>query len=78
MGSLPAGLIRTIAGLALFSPLMGSVVAMLKEARDIESALITFLVTASGITFLGVGSAFWGLVAGLVLFGARHLITAKK
>ncbi|MCC7482625.1 MAG: benzoate/H(+) symporter BenE family transporter, partial [Hyphomicrobiales bacterium] len=34
--------------------------------------------TASGITFLGVGSAFWGLVAGLVLFGARHLITAKK
>jgi len=47
---------------------------MLKEARDIESALITFLVTASGITFLGVGSAFWGLVAGLMLFGARHLM----
>ena len=69
-----AALITTIAGLALFSPLMGSVVAMLKEPRDIESALITFLVTASGITFYGVGSAFWGLVAGLVLFGVRHVV----
>jgi len=35
--------------------------------------LVTFLVTASGISLLGVGSAFWGLVAGLVLFAARHL-----
>ena len=74
LGALPAALITTIAGLALFSPLMGSIVAMLKEPRDIESALITFLVTASGITFQGVGSAFWGLVAGLVLFGVRHLV----
>ena len=74
LGALPAALITTIVGLALFSPLMGSVVAMLKEPRDIESALITFLVTASGVTFYGVGSAFWGLVAGLVLFGARHLV----
>jgi benzoate membrane transport protein len=78
LGSLPAALITTIVGLALFSPLMGSVVAMLKEPRDIESALITFLVTASGVTFYGVGSAFWGLVAGLVLFGARHLIVSKN
>jgi benzoate membrane transport protein len=78
LGALPGALITTIAGLALFSPLMGSVVAMLKEARDIESALITFLVTASGITFFGVGSAFWGLVAGLVLFGTRHMIKNKN
>jgi benzoate membrane transport protein len=74
LGALPGALITTIVGLALFSPLMGSVVAMLKEVRDIESALITFLVTASGVTFISVGSAFWGLVAGLVLFGVRHLV----
>jgi benzoate membrane transport protein len=74
LGALPAPLITAIAGLALFSPLMGSVAAMMKEARDIESALVTFLVTASGITLAGVGSAFWGLVAGLVLFGARHVL----
>ncbi len=73
LGALPKELITAIAGLALFSPLMGGVTAMMKEPQDIESALVTFLVTASGITILGVGSAFWGLAAGLVLFGARHL-----
>ena len=78
LGALPAALITTIAGLALFSPLMGSVVAMLKEPRDVESALVTFLVAASGITFEGVGAPFWGLVAGLVLFGVRHLVTVKS
>ena len=74
LGALPKELITAIAGLALFSPLMGGVTAMMKEPRDIESALVTFLVTASGLTIAGVGSAFWGLVAGLALFGARHLI----
>jgi benzoate membrane transport protein len=73
LGALPTELITAIAGLALFSPLMGGMAAMMKERRDIESALITFLVTASGLTVFGVGSAFWGLVAGLVLFGVRHL-----
>jgi benzoate membrane transport protein len=74
LGALPKELITAIAGLALFSPLMGGITTMMKEPRDIESALITFLVTASGLTIAGVGSAFWGLVAGLALFGARHLI----
>ncbi len=74
LGALPAPLITAIAGLALFSPLMGGVTAMMKEPRDIESALVTFMVTASGVAVFGVGSAFWGLVAGLVLFGARHLL----
>ena len=74
LGALPKDLITAIAGLALFSPLMGGVTAMMKEPRDIESALVTFLVTASGLSIAGVGSAFWGLVAGLALFGARHLL----
>ena len=78
LGALPPPLITAIAGLALFAPLMGSIAAMMKEPRDIESALVTFLVTASGIAILGVGSAFWGLVAGLILFGARHAIARKQ
>lgn len=73
LGALPKELITAIAGLALFSPLMGGLTAMMKEPRDIETALATFLVTASGISLFGVGSAFWGLVAGLVLFAARHV-----
>jgi benzoate membrane transport protein len=78
LGALPKELITAIAGLALFSPLMGSAAAMMKEPRDVESALVTFLVTASGLTMFGVGSAFWGLVAGLLLFGARHLRDTRR
>lgn len=73
LGALPKDLITAIAGLALFSPLMGSVTAMMRVPKDIESAMVCFLVTASGLTIAGVGSAFWGLVVGLVLFGVRHL-----
>ena len=62
-----------IAGLALFAPLLGSATQMFKNNGEIEAALATFLVSASGITIYGVGAPFWGLVAGLVLYGARHL-----
>ena len=78
LGSLPAPLITAIAGLALFSPLMGGITAMMKAERDIESALVTFLVTASGVTVFGVGSAFWGLVAGLGLYGTRHVLQGEQ
>ncbi|MGH6907271.1 MAG: benzoate/H(+) symporter BenE family transporter, partial [Aestuariivirga sp.] len=74
LGALPAALITAIAGLALLSPLMGGITAMMKDPRDIESALITFLVTASGVTVFDVGSVFWGLVAGMLLYGARHFV----
>lgn len=77
LGALPTPLITAIAGLALFSPLMGGISAMTKEPRDLESALVTFLVTASGLTIAGVGSAFWGLVAGLVLFAGRHIMEMR-
>lgn len=72
LGALPATLITAIAGLALFGPLVGGIAAMTREARDMESALVTFLVTASGVAIAGVGSAFWGLAAGLVVFAARR------
>ena len=78
LGALPKELITAIAGLALFSPLMGGVTAMMREPRDIESALVCFLVTASGLSIMGVGSAFWGLVAGLLLFGVRHVKEMRR
>ncbi len=74
LGALPHDLIVTIAGLALFGPLMGAMTAMMTEAKDIEAGLVTFLVTASGFALLGIGAAFWGLVAGLILWGAKRLI----
>ena len=51
---------------------------MFKEKAEIEAALATFLVSASGITFYGVGAPFWGLVAGLILYGARHIQTKRQ
>ena len=74
LGSLPKDLVQAIAGLALFSPLMGAVSAMVKDPGEIESASVTFLVTASGFTLLGIGSAFWGLLAGLVLWAAKRRV----
>ena len=61
---LPHELIATVAGLALLGALAGSLGASLTDAARREPALITFLATASGVTLLGVGSAFWGLVLG--------------
>jgi len=78
LGALPPPLVTAIAGLGLFSPLLGGLSAMLKEPRDIESALVTFLVTASGVSIAGIGSAFWGLLAGLALFAARHLLQRER
>ena len=51
---------------------------MFKEKEKIEAALATFLVSASGITVYGVGAPFWGLVAGLVLYGARHFQSMRQ
>ncbi len=60
----PKELILTIAGLALLGTIGNGLAAALSREKERESALVTFLVTASGVTLLGIGSAFWGLVAG--------------
>jgi benzoate membrane transport protein len=64
--ALPAELIFAIAGLALLGTIAGSLAAALREESGREPAVVTFLVTASGVSLVGIGSAFWGLVAGLV------------
>jgi benzoate membrane transport protein len=78
LGALPRELVMAIAGLALFGPLMGGMTAMMKEPKDIEAALITFLVTASGFSLYGVGAAFWGLCAGLALWGVKQAIPSPR
>lgn len=60
----PKELVLTIAGLALLGTIGNGLTTALSDPQEREPALITFLVTASGVTLLGVGSAFWGLVAG--------------
>ncbi|KZL19895.1 Inner membrane protein YdcO [Pseudovibrio axinellae] len=63
----PRILIGSVAGLALIATLTTSVQGMLKEEKGREPAILTFLITASGLSFFGIGAAFWGLLVGLVL-----------
>jgi benzoate membrane transport protein len=60
----PQELVLAIAGLALLGTIGNGLVTALDEEGDREPAPITFLVTASGLTLFGIGSAFWGLIAG--------------
>lgn len=70
----PRGIVETIAGLALLATFASAAYAALGEERSREAAAIALVVAASGITIAGVGSAFWGLVAGLVL----HVVLARR
>ena len=60
----PKELVVAIAGLALLGTIGSGLAAALKDEVHREAALITFLVTLSGVTVAGVGSAFWGVMAG--------------
>ncbi|MFT5934923.1 MAG: benzoate membrane transport protein, partial [Hydrogenophaga sp.] len=62
----PRELVLAIAGIALLGSIGGGLHAALREDAHREAALITFLVTLSGLTLWGVGSAFWGVVAGAI------------
>ena len=69
MLAMPAAFIATAAGLALLGPLTGALAAATKDPQYLTAAVITFVVTASGITVASIGSAFWGLAAGLAVLG---------
>ncbi|WP_311969201.1 benzoate/H(+) symporter BenE family transporter [Pseudomonas baltica] len=64
--ALPKELVLSIAALALFGSIINGLTQAMSEPREREAALVTFMVTASGLTLFSVGSAFWGIVAGVV------------
>ena len=73
----PTILIIAVAGLAVLGALVTSITTALEQPRHRIAAIATFLVTASGITIAGIGSALWGLVTGGILmlwlgWGARR------
>ncbi|CFN29848.1 benzoate/H(+) symporter BenE family transporter [Bordetella pertussis] len=68
--ALPGALIAALAGLALLGAIMGGMTPAMADPQRREAALVTLLATASGISFWGIGSAFWGLAAGLATHGA--------
>jgi benzoate membrane transport protein len=69
LSAFPHELVIAIAGLALLGSIANGLAVALRDDAHRESALITFLVTLSGVSLWGVGSAFWGVVVGaLALF----------
>ncbi|MCF5707767.1 benzoate/H(+) symporter BenE family transporter [Pseudomonas syringae] len=62
----PKELVLSIAALALFGSIINGLTVAMAEPAEREPALITFMVTASGLTLFSVGSAFWGIVAGVL------------
>ncbi len=60
----PPILIEAVAGLALLGAFGAAMLAAVSDPASREAAMITFLVAGSGLSFLGIGGAFWGLLAG--------------
>ena len=73
----PGLLIEAVAGLALIGAFSASALAAFKEAASREAAAVTFLVTASGLAFLGISGAFWGLLAGGIMLMLDRRRTGK-
>ncbi len=72
IAAFPAPLVLAVAGFALLGTIGGGLATEMRDDHAREAALVTFLVTASGLSLAGVGAAFWGVVAGaLTLFVQR-------
>jgi benzoate membrane transport protein len=63
----PPILIIAVAGLAVLGALVTSITGALEDPPHRITAIATFLVTASGLTLVGIGSAFWGLLTGAIV-----------
>lgn len=73
--SFPEIFIVALAGIALFGTIGHNISIAFQSLADREAALLTFLFSASGIQFFGIGSAFWGLLFGLVVY---HILKMEK
>jgi len=74
----PPILIQAVAGLALISAFAGSALNAFREPEDREAAAVTFLVTASGVSFAGISGAFWGLVAGGLMMALSRAMARRR
>jgi len=72
LGAFPRELVLAVAGLALLGTISGGLAAALKDEAHRDAAGLTFLVTLSGVTLAGIGSAFWGVLAGSVALMVQH------
>ncbi|MGE6605671.1 benzoate/H(+) symporter BenE family transporter [Halomonas sp. NPDC076908] len=70
--SLPGEFVAVLAGLALIGAITSNISAFAAEKSHLEASVLTFVATASGISFLGLGSAFWGVIVGALAYNLLH------
>ena len=73
IAAFPKELVLAVAGFDLLGTIGGGLTTAMKDERQREAALITFIVTASGLSLWGVGAAFWGVVAGAAALAVQRL-----
>ena len=76
--SLPPQVMSLLVALALLGPLMGALTAAYAVPETRFAATITLAVTASGVAIAGIGAAFWGLLAGLLVAALNHLVQPAR
>ncbi|MDD7910896.1 benzoate/H(+) symporter BenE family transporter [Pseudovibrio exalbescens] len=69
----PPILIEAVAGLALIGALTASMSGALKDTENREAAMVTFLIATSGVSALGIGSAFWALLFGCAMVALNRV-----
>ncbi len=75
--SLPPALIAVVAGAALLGPFMGSLQGAM-TGPSTSASVMTFVVTASGVSLMGIGAAFWGLCTGLLVVGLEWVVSGLR
>ncbi len=78
LSAFPQALVVAIAGLALMATIGNGLASALHKESDREAAMVTFLITLSGVVIGGVGSAFWGLLAGSLALAVQHYRPRKR
>ncbi|MCE4545670.1 MULTISPECIES: benzoate/H(+) symporter BenE family transporter [unclassified Caballeronia] len=71
--ALPNAFVAVLAGLALLGAIAANIVGLVQDEAHREASFITFIATASNMSFLGLGSAFWGIVLGTL----AHLVLGR-
>ena len=74
----PRELVLAVAGLALISTIAAGLAAATAEERYREASVVSFFVVLSGVSFGGIGSAFWGIVAGVTALGVRKVAARSR
>jgi benzoate membrane transport protein len=74
----PRELVLAVAGLALLGTIGSGITAAVSDERYRESSVVAFFVVLSGVSLAGIGSAFWGIVAGVLVLAVQKFARSRS